>query len=657
MITKSSRLSSQSGSIDSFLSETRRFSASEAFKTASEVEGDVYERASEDFLGFWEAQARKLTWERPWTDVLTWERPYAKWFEGGQLNASVNCLDVHLEGERKNKVAILWEGEEGDVQSLTFHELHEKVNRLAFVLKHKLQVQRGDRVTIYLPLIPEAVISMLACARIGAIHSVVFAGFSAQSLKDRILDSGSKVMITAEGGYRRGKVVPLKSIVNQAVASGDTPMESILWVSHVGLSIEEPSENNESKVMNYDYTSLTESAPTYIEPEVMNSEDPLFILYTSGTTGKPKGIVHTTGGYLTHAKYSTRVVFDTRDDDVYWCTADVGWITGHTYLVYGPLSNGVTCFMYEGTPDYPQKDRFWQLIERHGVTIFYSAPTAIRCFMKWGDDLLKGYDLSTLRLLGSVGEPINPDVWVWYHRVVGGGRCPVVDTWWQTETGGIMIANIPALNDMKPGYSGLPLPGIEAKILTEGGEEVTEGGGYLSLTRPWPSMLRGVWGDSQRYESVYWDTFETYFSGDGAKKDADGYFMVMGRVDDVLNCAGHRIGTMEVESALVACEDVAEAAVVGMPDEIKGEAIVAFVVLEDGVVDSDQMMFQLIQAVSDQIGPIAKPKRIVFTPDLPKTRSGKIMRRILRALVEDRPVGDLTTLANPQIVTFLEEKV
>lgn len=653
MITKPSPQSSQSSSIESFLVENRVYEASESFKgSANYQDPAIYDVAKADRLKFWAEQASQLEWMTPWDSVLNWERPYAKWFEGGQLNASVNCLDVHVNSPRKNKAAIVWEGEDGSVQTITFRQLLEKVNRLAHVLKHNLQVQRGDRVTIYLPLIPESVVAMLACARIGAIHSVVFGGFSAKSLKDRILDSGSKVMITADGGYRRGKVVPLKSIANEAIADGDTPLESMLVVSHTGEPVESSPHAKE-----YDYVDLTAKASPKFEPEVMNSEDPLFILYTSGTTGKPKGIVHTTGGYLTHAKYSTKAVFDTNDEDVYWCTADVGWITGHTYLVYGPLANGVTCFMFEGTPDYPDKDRFWQLIERHGVTVFYTAPTAIRCFMKWGDDYIKRYDLSTLRLLGSVGEPINPEAWVWYHEAIGEGRCPIVDTWWQTETGGIMITNLPAINGMKPGHAGLPLPGIEAKILNESGEEVSEGGGLLSLTEPWPSMLRGVWGDEKRYEDVYWGTFETYFAGDGAKKDSDGYFMVMGRVDDVLNVAGHRIGTMEVESALVACEDVAESAVVGIPDEIKGQAIAAFVILADGASADESTKARLVQHVSKDIGAIAKPKVIVFTPDLPKTRSGKIMRRVLKALVEGKDVGDTTTLANPEIVGQLQAQL
>ena len=637
--------------IETLSNEKRIIPASDEFKAnATHSDPEIYKLAAADRLGFWEAQASQLHWFSPWTSVLEWERPFAKWFVGGTINASYNCLDVHLDTDRRDKAAVVWEGELGDVRTFTYAELHHEVARFSTVLTTRYGIQKGDRVTIYMPLIPESVVAILACARIGAIHSVVFGGFSAQSLIDRIHDSGSRLVITADGGYRRGKVVPLKSIVDEAMEKCPA-IEAVVVVRHVRNEIKmQPGRDDEYQSVMADTTDLQEAVP-------MDSEDPLFILYTSGTTGKPKGIVHTTGGYMAHAKYSAQLVFDLKPSDVYWCTADVGWITGHTYLVYGPLANGATVMMYEGSPDYPDKDRFWEVIERHKVTILYTAPTAIRAFMKWGNHLPEKHDLSSLRLLGSVGEPINPEAWMWYYTVIGKGRCPVVDTWWQTETGGIMISTLPALSPMRPGYTGLPLPGIDVQVLHESGKPVEIGGGLLSIMSPWPSMARGIWGDNDRFKSVYWDTFDTYFAGDGATVDDDGYIMVLGRVDDVLNVAGHRIGTMEVESALVEFDGVAEAAVVGIADELKGQAILAFVILKEGVTPSDEFERAAIDWVSKAIGAIAKPKRIIFTPDLPKTRSGKIMRRLLKSVANGQPLGDVTTLANPEVVGFLEQQL
>ena len=600
-------------------------------------------------LSFWETQAKQLHWHRPWDKTLVWERPISKWFVGGQLNAAYNCLDVHQGTERWEKTAIIWEGEEGETLSLTYQELHAKVCQVANALQHRFKVQRGDRVTIYMPMVIDLAVAVLACARIGAIHSVVFGGFSAQSLRDRILDSGSKLLITANAGRRRGQVLALKDIVDEAL-SDSTPITDVMVCDAVA-GYDCPMQAGRD----HRWDAVIANQPRTQEAEVMKSEDPLFILYTSGTTGKPKGIVHSTGGYMTHAKYSTKYVFDLKDDDVYWCTADVGWITGHTYLIYGPMANGATVVMFEGTPDYPTKDRFWELIAKQKVSIFYTAPTAIRAFMKWGVEHVTKHDLSSLRLLGTVGEPINPEAWEWYHKIIGGRRCPIVDTWWQTETGGIMITTLPGAQTIKPGCAGTPLPGISAEILTPSGKSVTQGGGLLSLTEPWPSMLRGIWGDMERFKDVYWSTFETYFAGDGATRDADGYFMVLGRVDDVLNVAGHRIGTMEVESCLVDHKSVAEAAVVGIADDIKGQAIVAYVIVHEGIMVSDALESELIQFVSQKIGAIAKPKRVVLTPDSPKTRSGKIMRRVLKALANGEPIGDVTTLANPDIVQHLQD--
>jgi acetyl-CoA synthetase len=607
---------------------------------------ELYKDANNDPLAFWDTQAKNLHWQEPWTQTMEWNRPFAQWFLNGKLNASENCLDVHLE-QHKNKTAIIWESESGNVETYTYQTLFKKVNQLAHALKTTLNIQKGDRVTIYMPLVPEAVIAMLACSRIGAIHSVVFGGFSAPSLAERIKDSDSNCIITAQDAQRRGKTIPLREIVEDALKHAPS-IQSI-----VTLNKAENSQNN----MEYDFNALMLDAPTFIEPEAMDSEDPLFILYTSGTTGKPKGIVHSTGGYLTHAKYSTKLVFDLEDNDTFWCTADVGWITGHTYLVYGPLANAATLFLYEGTPDFPHQGRFWELIDKHNISIFYTAPTAIRAFMKHGDAIPNQYSLSSLRLLGTVGEPINPEAWDWYYNVIGKERCPIVDTWWQTETGGIMLTSLPGYHTMKPGIAGAPLPGISIDILSESGEPLNNSKGLLSITKPWPSMLRDIWNDTDRFKEVYWSKFDTYFAGDGAIIDADNDICVIGRVDDVLNVAGHRIGTMEVESALVDHPSVAEAAVIGIPDDIKGEAIAAFVILKTDATESADLIAELKQHVSQQISPIAKPSLLVCTPDLPKTRSGKIMRRILKQLVANETIGDTTTLASPDILDIIKEKL
>ena len=602
------------------------------------------EAALQDRLQFWDSQAEKLEWFQKWDKTLEWNKPFSKWFVNGKLNASYNCLDKNLK-EHSQKTAIIWRGENQEEVKLTYFQLHKKVCQYAHMLTNRFNVKKGDRVTLYMPLVPELAIAVLACARIGAIHSVVFAGFSAQSLRDRIIDSHSKCVITADGGYRRGKIIELKHILDEAL--NDTNLNFVNSVL-----VLRRTKHTVSMQDNRDYfidDVLDENIHAF-NAEKMDSEDPLFILYTSGTTGKPKGILHTTGGYLTHARYSTEVVFDIKQDDIYWCTADIGWITGHTYLVYGPLLNAATVFMYEGTPDYPDNGIFWELIQDYKISIFYTAPTAIRLFMKWGESVLDNYDLTSLRLLGSVGEPINPEAWMWYYKFVGNSSCPVVDTWWQTETGGIMITTIPGLDKMKPGFAGKPLPGLSACLLNNEGEVVKEDGGLLSLTEPWPSMARGIWGDNDRFKDVYWSKFETYFAGDGAVKDEDGYIMVLGRVDDVLNIAGHRIGTMEVESSLVDCKEVAEAAVVGMNDDIKGQAIVAFVILKSGIEVSDSVVISLKQSVVSKIGAIARPKHIICVPDLPKTRSGKIMRRILKNIVAEKEIGDLTSIADPQIV-------
>ena len=639
--------------IHALLTENRAFPPSDEFRAQANVrDAAVYEEAARDPEGFWANFARELEWSTPWTRVLDWNPPHAKWFVGGTINASVNCLDRHVRTARRNKAAIIWEGEPGDRRTLTYFDLHREVCQFANVLK-SLGVARGDRVAIYLPLIPELAIAMLACARIGAVHSVVFGGFSAESLRDRSNDAQARLLITADGGFRRGGVVALKKVADEALA--ETPS-----IEHVVVVRRGQSDIPVTMVEGRDhwYHELMAHAPSSCPPEPMDAEDMLYILYTSGTTGKPKGIVHTTGGYLVGTYATTKWVFDLKEDDVYWCTADIGWVTGHSYVVYGPLANGATVVMYEGAPDWPQKDRFWSIVARHGVTIFYTAPTAIRAFMRWGTEWPKQHDLSSLRLLGSVGEPINPEAWVWYHLHIGGERCPVVDTWWQTETGAIMITPLPGITATKPGSATRPFPGISAEVLTDKAERVSVGGGVLALTRPWPSMLRGIYGDPDRYARQYWSrwTSDLYFTGDGAKRDEDGYYWLLGRVDDVLNVAGHRIGTMEVESALVDHQQVAEAAVVGRAHDLKGQAIAAFVTMKEGVRLSEALADELKKHVAHKIGAIARPDDVIFTADLPKTRSGKIMRRLLRDIAEGKTLGDTTTLADPGVVQKLKDQ-
>ena len=638
--------------IDALLNETRVFPPPASWREHSHAsDPSVYARAAADPEGFWADFARELEWIQPWTKVLEWNPPHAKWFVGGKLNISANCLDRHVRTARRNKAALIWEGEPGDRRTLTYFDLHRQVSQFANVLK-SLGVQKGDRVALYMPLIPELAIAMLACARIGAVHSVVFGGFSSDALRDRINDAQATVLVTADGGYRRGQIVPLKQMADEALKN--TPS-----IQHVVIVQRQASESFPIHVKegrDHWYHRLMQDAEPSCPPEPMDSEDMLYILYTSGTTGKPKGIVHTTGGYFVGVYATTKWVFDLKEEDVYWCTADIGWVTGHSYVVYGPLANGATVVMYEGAPDWPQKDRFWRLIEQFGVTIFYTAPTAIRAFMKWGKEWPAGCQLDSLRLLGSVGEPINPEAWMWYHETVGHGRCPIVDTWWQTETGHILITPLPAITATKPGSATKPFPGVSAEVRTQAGEPVQEGGGLLALTRPWPGMLRGIYGDPERFVQQYWTKWKdgVYFSGDGARIDKDGYLWLLGRVDDVLNVAGHRIGTMEVESALVDHPKVAEAAVVGRTHEIKGQAVAAFVTLKEGATASPDLVDELKEHVVRKIGALARPDQILFAADLPKTRSGKIMRRLLRDIAEGKALGDTTTLADPNVVARLK---
>ncbi|HEV8177626.1 MAG TPA: acetate--CoA ligase [Gemmatimonadales bacterium] len=635
--------------IDTLLSETRRFPPPEAFAARAAATDALY-AAGRDWKKFWAEQARSLDWISPWTTVLDWKPPHARWFVDGKLNASVNCIDRHLNGPRRNKAAIIWEGEPGEQRVLTYWDLAREVGRCANALK-QLGIKRGDRVAIYLPMIPEAVIAMLACARIGAVHSVVFGGFSAESLRDRINDAQAVAVITADGGYRRGQVLPLKRFVDDALTRCPSIKHCVV-VRRVG----DESFAGMQGGRDHWWHRLLEGVSPRCEPEPMDAEDLLYILYTSGTTGKPKGIVHTTGGYLTQVASTARYVFDLREEDVFWCTADIGWVTGHSYVVYGPLANGATVMMYEGAPDWPERDRFWSIVERYGVTILYTAPTAIRAFMKWGTNHPAKHDMSTLRLLGSVGEPINPEAWIWYRDHIGGGRCPIVDTWWQTETGGIMITPLPGVTTTKPGSATLPFPGISAELVDNSGNALKSGGGFLTLTQPWPGMLRTIYGDDERYRETYWSRFPgRYFAGDGAKLDDEGYWWILGRVDDVLNVAGHRIGTMEVESALVDHPAVAEAAVVGRTHELKGHALAAFVTLKEGNQPSSSLKDDLKDHVVRKIGAIARPDDIIFSADLPKTRSGKIMRRLLKDIAEGRALGDTTTLADPAVVNRLKE--
>ena len=638
-----------SPNISDLLWEQRKFPPSAAFQANALLsDAHLYDAAREDYEAFWATQATEtVTWNKPWNTICEWKSPYSKWFIGGELNVAYNCLDRHVEAGNGSKVAIHWEGEPGDTRTLTYAWLLDEVQKFSNVLK-ALGVQKGDRVNIYLPMIPEAVVAMLACARIGAAHSVVFGGFSSQALADRINDAEAKVLITADGGYRRGEVFPLKPQADEAVSSTPT-IEHVVVVKRGGNAV------TMREGRDHWYHDLMAVAEPVCVAEPMSSEQLLFLLYTSGTTGKPKGIMHTTGGYLTHVSYTHKYVFDLHPEtDVYWCTADVGWITGHSYIVYGPLSNGATQVIYEGVPNYPENDRLWSIVEKYKVSIFYTAPTAIRTFMKWGVEEPQKHDLRSLRVIGSVGEPINPEAWMWYHENIGQGRCPVVDTWWQTETGGIMISPLPGVTTTKPGSATFPLAGIGAEVVDEKGNVITRGGGYLTLTHPWPGMLRGIWGDPERFQETYWSKFPgRYFAGDGAKLDDDGYLWLLGRVDDVMNVSGHRISTTEVESALVSHPSVAEAAVVGANDATTGQAIIAYVTLRGGASVSEN---DLRNHVAKEIGAIAKPKAIFFTPDLPKTRSGKIMRRLLRDVAEGRNLGDTTTLADASVVTELQKR-
>jgi len=645
-------MTNKSQGLEDLLKENRVFSPSQNFTDqANANDTSIYEEAQNDRLGFWAKQAERIDWFQPYDKVLDWDdAPFAKWFVNGKLNVSHNCIDRHLETHRRNKAAIIWEGEPGDSVTLTYQDLHREVSKFANVLK-ELGVKRGDRVTIYLPMIPELAIAMLACTRIGAPHSIVFGGFSADSLRDRIEDAESKLLITSDGGWRRGNVVPLKENADKAL-EGCSIVENVVVVERVGL---EKSKANMLEGRDLLWNELMAKASHKCKPEIMDAEDMLFILYTSGTTGKPKGVVHTTGGYLVGVSTTHNYVFDIKENDVYWCTADIGWVTGHSYIVYGPLANGATTVMYEGGPDYPQRDRFWELVEKYGVNIFYTAPTAIRAFMKWGTKWPENRDLSSLRLLGTVGEPINPEAWIWYNKYIGGDKCPIVDTWWQTETGHIMITPLPGITATTPGTATVPFPGIEVDVVDEQGN--SRDSGYLVVKSPWPGMLRTIYRDPDRYKDTYWSRFDNmYFAGDGAKRDEHGYIWILGRVDDVINVSGHRLGTMEVESALVDHPSVAEAAVIGKTHELKGQAVSAFVTLREGFEGDDQLLNALKKHVAEKIGAIARPEDIFFTAELPKTRSGKIMRRLLRDIAEGRALGDTTTLADPSVVKKLMEQ-
>ena len=637
-------------SLSNLLSENRTFAPTPEFAAAANAKPEIYDEAERDRLKFWEKQAEELHWFKKWDTVLDWKAPFAKWFVGGKLNASYNALDKHVIEGRGDRVAFYFEGEPGDTRTLTYADMLREVKKAANALT-SIGIKDGDRVAIYMPMIPEAVIAMLACARVGATHSVVFGGFSADSLLARIQDAEAKLVITADGGFRKGAAFALKPIVDDAL-KGSHPVEKVLVVKRTGQEV----ATNERDIWWHD---LVDSQSEEHEAQGFDSEHSLFILYTSGTTAKPKGIHHTTGGYLTQAAFTHRAVFDIKPEkDIYWCTADVGWVTGHSYIVYGPMINGATQVMYEGTPDTPHKGRIFEMIEKYKVTILYTAPTLIRTWMKWGDEFPNKQNLKSLRLLGSVGEPINPEAWMWYREVIGGNRCPIVDTWWQTETGAIMISPLPGVTATKPGSAMLPLPGISAKVVDDSGNPVAKGsGGYLIIDKPWPSMLRGVWKEPARYQETYWSRFEgLYFAGDGAKLDDDGALWVLGRVDDVMNVSGHRISTTEVESALVSHDSVAEAAVVGAKDDLTGQAIVAFVILRGGVgAVQDGLEKALKEHVSKEIGPIARPKQIMVVNELPKTRSGKIMRRLLRDVAENRAVGDATTLADPNVMKLISE--
>jgi acetyl-CoA synthetase len=645
-----------SEALSNLLHEGRRFEPTPEFAAAANVKAEAYV-AADDRLGFWEEQASRLLWTTRWSDVMEWNAPFARWFADGTINASVNCVDRHVAEGRGDRIAFHFEGEPGDTRTITYAELLAEVCKAANALT-ALGIQKGDRVAIYLPMIPEAVISMLACARIGAPHSVIFGGFSAQAIYDRVVDADAKLVITADGGYRRGSASALKPAVDEALGKGQTNVSRVLVVRRTGGEV---PWNDGRDIWWHEFV---DTQPKEHVAEAFDAEHPLFILYTSGTTGKPKGILHTTGGYLTQVAFTHYAVFDLKaPTDVFWCTADIGWVTGHSYIVYGPLANGATQVMYEGTPDTPHRGRWWEIIEKYRVTLLYTAPTAIRTFMKWGEDIPAGFDLSSLRLLGSVGEPINPEAWIWYRRVIGGDRVPVVDTWWQTETGAIMISPLPGVTAAKPGSATRPLPGVSADVVDYDGQPVPNGGGgFLVLTEPWPAMLRGIWGDDERYRETYWSRFAEqgyYFAGDGAKKDDDGDLWLLGRVDDVMNVSGHRISTTEVESALVSHEKVAEAAVVGATDPTTGQAVVAFVILrgQPQDIDGDAIARELRDHVAKEIGPIAKPRQILVVPELPKTRSGKIMRRLLRDVAEHRQLGDVTTLTDSAVMDLISEKL
>ncbi len=641
--------------IESHLVEKRVFKPAKSFSAKARLKTFAqYQRMHRESIKhpekFWAREASELVWSKRWRKVAEWKPPFAKWFLGGKLNIAENCLDRHLSGHRRNKAAIIWEGEPGERRTLTYQQLHHEVCKFANVLLRN-KIRKGDRVIIYLPSIPEAAIAMLACARIGAVHSVVFGGFSADSIRDRIADSGAVAVITADGSYRRGAIVPLKKNVDDALKGSDAIRRVIVFRRAANdIHMEEGRDvwwHRELEYVNADCPAVP-----------LDSEHPLFILYTSGSTGKPKGILHTTGGYLVGAYCTCKYVFDLRDEDIYWCTADVGWVTGHSYVVYGPLAAGATSLMYEGAPNWPEPDRFWRLIEDHRVNILYTAPTAIRAFIRWGDQWVKKHDLSSLRLLGSVGEPINPEAWMWYHKNIGGGRCPIVDTWWQTETGAIMITPLPGAIPTKPGSATLPFFGVDAAVVDDNGKEVPPNiGGKLIIRRPWPSMLRSIYGDKERYKKQYWSDFKgCYTTGDGARRDKDGYFWIVGRIDDVLNVAGHRLGTSEIESALVSHPAVAEAAVVGRPDELKGQGVCAFVTLKSSVTANETWKKTLREHVGQHIGAIAKPDEVRFAEALPKTRSGKIMRRLLKEIASGLKVtGDTTTLEDFSVLAKLSD--
>ncbi len=652
-----SKKSTSSSHIESVLKEKRLFPPRPDFRRRAHIKSFeayrvIYKKSLARPEQFWAKMAEaELEWFKKWKKILVWKPPFAQWFVGGRINIAYNCLDRHLQSWRKNKAALLWEGEPGEARTLTYHELHREVCTFANVLKNR-GVRKGDRVALYMPMVPELAVAMLACARIGATHTVVFGGFSSQALADRINDAQAKVVVTADGGYRRGAIVPLKANVDEALTR-TTSVEHVIILRRTGIEV------NIVPGRDHWWHELMNNASPVCEAAELDAEHPLFILYTSGTTGKPKGVVHTTAGYLLHVHLTTKWIFDLKEEDTFWCTADIGWVTGHSYVVYGPLSNGATVVMYEGAPNYPEPDRFWDIVEKYRVSVLYTAPTAIRAFIKWGEQWPLKHDLSSLRLLGTVGEPINPEAWMWYNRIIGKGRCPIVDTWWQTETGGIMISPLPGAIPTKPGSATLPFPGIVPDVITKEGNSVGPNqGGFLVIKKPWPGMLRTIYRDPARYKKQYWSEISgVYFTGDGARKDEDGYFWIMGRVDDVINVAGHRLGTSEIESALVSHPTVAEAAVVGRPDEVKGQAIAAFVTLESGQVPSEELKQELREHVAKEIGALARPDDIRFTDALPKTRSGKIMRRLLREIATNGEVtGDVTTLEDFSVLEKLREE-